>query len=126
MYSDACDASQSATLPISSGTGEGDQSMPPTADEGEQDYPLDKKRIRRPIQKVGAEAGQESQIRLPARVKEALNLQEKHNRVWSLHFRSDSLISGRRFRGLKSRDDFYRKAIAMEAELPGPLGWRTF
>ncbi|WP_424379245.1 hypothetical protein [Muriicola sp.] len=55
-------------------------------------------------------------------MKEALNLQEKHNRVWSLHFRSDSLIFGRRFRGLKSRDDFYRKAIAIEAELPGPLG----
>ncbi|MGB5377599.1 hypothetical protein [Muriicola sp.] len=43
MYSDASDASHNATLPISSGTGEGGQSMPPTAEESEQDYPLNKK-----------------------------------------------------------------------------------
>jgi putative transposase len=69
---------------------------------------------------LGLNLRRKAKRRVSARVKEPLQQPEKRNRVWSLDFMSDSLISGRRFRTLNIIDDFNRKAITVEAELSFP------
>ncbi len=85
-----------------------------------QGYPWNKKRIQRVYRMLGLNLRRKAKRRVPARVKEPLQLPEKRNRVWSLDFMSDSLMSGRRFRTLNIIDDFNRKAITVEAEFSFP------
>ena len=69
---------------------------------------------------LGLNLRRKANRRAPARVKEPLQQPEKRNRVWSLDFMSDSLLSGRQFRTLNIIDDFNRKAITVEAEFSFP------
>jgi putative transposase len=85
-----------------------------------QGYPWNKKRIQRVYRMLGLNLRRKAKMRVPARVKEPLSQPEKRNRVWSLDFMSDSLMSGRRFRTLNIIDDFNRKAITIEAEFSFP------
>ena len=54
--------------------------------------------------------------RLPARVKQPLQQQAAVNRVWSMDFMSDSIVSGRKFRTLNVMDDCSREALAIEVD----------
>lgn len=85
-----------------------------------QGYNWNKKRIGRVYRMLGLNLRRKAKRRVPARVKEPLQQPEKRNRVWSLDFMSDSLLSGRRFRTLNIIDDFNRKAITVEAEFSFP------
>jgi putative transposase len=85
-----------------------------------QGYTWNKKRIGRVYRMLGLNLRRKAKRRVPARVKEPLQQPEKRNRVWSLDFMSDSLMSGRRFRTLNIIDDFNRKAITVEAEFSFP------
>lgn len=55
--------------------------------------------------------------RLPARVREPLEIPEAPCRSWSIDFVSDSLNCGRKFRVANIIDDFNREAVGMEAAM---------
>ena len=59
--------------------------------------------------------------RLPARVKEPLQKQSEPNCSYSMHFMSDSLVSGRKLRILKVVDDCTRESLAVwcDYSIPG-------
>jgi putative transposase len=54
--------------------------------------------------------------RLPARVKQPLATQTTINKIWSMDFMSDSVVSGRRFRTFNVMDDCSREALAIEID----------
>ena len=54
--------------------------------------------------------------RLPARVKQPLATQATINKIWSMDFMSDSVVSGRRFRTFNVMDDCSREALAIEID----------
>lgn len=72
------------------------------------------KRIERVYKLLGMNKRKRLRKRLPARVKEPLNIPEKPNDTWSMDFMSDSLMNGRRFRILNIIDDFNREALCLE------------
>lgn len=58
--------------------------------------------------------------RLPARIKEALQIPERPNEIWSIDFMSDALTDGRKFRLLSIMDDFNRESLALEIDTSLP------
>lgn len=65
--------------------------------------------------------------RLPSRVKQPLQQQQRVNQSWSMDFMSDSLVCGRKFRTLNVIDDCSREVLAIEIDtsLPTPRVVRT-
>jgi putative transposase len=78
------------------------------------------KRIRRVYKMLGLNIRRKMKRRFPARVKEPLHQAEETNKVWSMDFMSDSLISKRKFRVLNIMDDFNRRAVHIEADFSLP------
>jgi putative transposase len=62
----------------------------------------------------------EAEIKLPARIREALFIPEGPNEVWSIDFMSDALVDGRKFRVLNVIDDFNRESLAIEVDTSLP------
>lgn len=58
--------------------------------------------------------------RLPARIKEPLNIPTDRNITWSLDFVSDVLTNKRKFRVLNIIDDYNREAISQEVAISLP------
>lgn len=54
--------------------------------------------------------------RLPQRIKQPLQKQQRTNVSWSMDFMSDSLVCGRKFRTLNIIDDCNREALAIEVD----------
>jgi len=54
--------------------------------------------------------------RLPARVKQPLATHTTLNKIWSMDFMSDSVVSGRRFPTFNVMDDCSRDALAIEID----------
>ncbi|UCJ04870.1 hypothetical protein KTO58_14280 [Chitinophaga pendula] len=54
--------------------------------------------------------------RLPQRMKQPLHRPLQINESWSIYFRSDTLVNGRKFRTLNITDDCNRKALAIEID----------
>lgn len=69
---------------------------------------------------MGLNIRRKARKRLPARVKQPLEVPEKLNQSWSMDFMSDSLMSGRRFRTLNLIDDYNREALAIEVDTALP------
>ena len=83
-------------------------------------YLWNHKRLYRVYKMLGMHIRRKARKRLPARVKQPLEVPEKLNQSWSMDFMSDSLMSGRRFRTLNLIDDYNREALAIEVDTALP------
>jgi putative transposase len=78
------------------------------------------KRVRRVYLMLGLNHRRRIKRRVPCRTKEPLMEQVSANKIWSMDFMSDSLMSKRKFRTLNIIDDFNRAAISIEADFSFP------
>jgi putative transposase len=72
------------------------------------------KRIERVYKMLGLNKRRRTRKRLPARVKQPLQVPLLPNEMWSMDFMHDTLMNGRKFRVLNVIDDYNREALKIE------------
>lgn len=82
----------------------------------EKGYSWNHKRVHRVYKALGLHLKRKSKQRLPARIKQALQVPLAPNETWSMDFMSDALWSGRRFRLLNVIDDYNREVLHIEID----------
>ena len=83
--------------------------------------PWNRKRVLRVYRLVRLGLRRKHKRRLPARIKEPLEQQQRPNRSYSMDFVSDVLMTGRKVRVLNIMDDYTRESLSAHADysLPG-------